>query len=191
MTKKQSLWLIFLSATSVVLILTQDCLAQSQGGGGGAYVGGVYGISVPDADNTKLHKFLGFTGGANITPAILIGGYYFATAEDTGSAIKFDYTLLGLEFSYNISPAPKNVFIGFRAGISKLETLVGATDFTLSPYHYGIVSGYNYFIWSHLSFGIEGSFMSFQTSKTTVGSETTTQNSFHIINFLVSFKLWF
>jgi hypothetical protein len=82
-----------------------------------------FGLSVPDLSNTTIHTVHGFTGGSRVNKSIGIGGYHaISNTQSATGTVPFSYTLTGLESRYYITSGDANVFIGFRAGIAKINT---------------------------------------------------------------------
>lgn len=161
-------------------------------GGGGGYATLIYGLSVPDSANTTMHTVYGFTGGSQITSLLSIGGYHAVSSENDGPGnAPFSYSLTGLESRVNLVTGEKNVFIGLRAGIAKVNSSSTGTKVTFSPYHYGIVSGFNFKLWSIIYVGFEGSFIEIEDSSALSGATTINYQSFHNINFFGTLGIMF
>ncbi|MCB0366763.1 MAG: hypothetical protein H6624_10740 [Bdellovibrionaceae bacterium] len=177
--------------TVLFSMLTAGVVAQS-GNQGGGYVGIVYGLSVPDIANTKTHQLYGVKGGSQISDSYGFGGYHMVSSEETGrNNGDFSFSLTGLEFRSFLTGGDKKVYVGVRAGVSKFNTVENSTDVIFSPYHYGIVSGYDFKLFSLLNVGIEGSFMAMQRSLTTAGSTEVELKPFHLMSFLGVINLAF
>lgn len=160
--------------------------------GGAGAVGFVYGISVPDADNSNPHRIFGVKGLAFLTPQLSLGGYYLDSGKNEGTgARRFDYTLHGIEGAFHILNGAGDTFIALRVGSSKLHTEEAGTRLILSPYHYGLAAGYDYSVFSWLSFGFEGSFLHINSSSTTTNSVHYQEDSFGLMQFLgaIQFRL--
>jgi len=171
-------------------VLTLPCFAQSNAGGG--YVGLVYGLSVPDISNTKVHQLYGVKGGAQVSDAYGFGGYHMVSNEQEGLYnADFSFSLTGLEFRNFLTSGEKKVFVGIRAGVAKVNAVDGTKNVTFSPYHYGIFSGYDFKLFSILNVGIEGSFLAMGRSRTTGASAELELKPFHVINFLGVINLSF
>jgi len=176
-----------LSLLFCLIVGSENLLAQTDS----SFFGISYGLSVPDSENTNPHNIAGVNGGATIFGSVGIGGYYFETAGERGSGgIKFDYNVMGLEVIYNLGGDSKNVFVGARAGVTKVKTKASGSDVIFSPYHYGVVSGFNYFVFSKFSVGVDGSYLGMQSSKSNNSGTEVFIDSFHIMSILATFKLW-
>jgi hypothetical protein len=103
---------------------------------------------------------------------------------------KFRYSLHGVQSAYHIPAANGDTFVAFRLGLTKVKsTPAVGLDKTFSPYHYGIATGYDYFLTSWMSVGIEGSYLHVQRSRTMDTSGRFEENSFNIISFMVTAQL--
>lgn len=155
--------------------------------------GFVYGYSVPDAQNTKPYTLTGAKGLAYITPTFSLGGYYYMSDSkgEPSNAEKFSYSLHGIEPAYHIPSAGGDTYIGIRIGLTKLsETRLGnSSNLVFSPYHYGIVSGYDFFLKPWLMLGFEGSYLHVSPSKTFSGGTLFEERAFNIINFLLTLQV--
>lgn len=181
------------SPTFLLLVLTLNFVspklwAQDEGG---AQFGMIGGFSVPDADNSSPRMIHGFKGAAFISPNFSLGGYYLLHGKNQGSGgRKFQYSLHGIEAAYHVPSGSGDTFVALRAGLSKVHTEVESTQELLlySPNHFGLTSGFDYFITSWFSLGFEGSFIKVQASRTSVLGTVYNEDSFSIINFLVSMQ---
>ena len=151
----------------------------------------LWGLSVPDADNTNPFHLFGVKGASFLSPALSVGGYYIVSdhAGEVSTANKFRYSLTGIEGAYHIPAATGDTFIATRIGIAKLQKTPNGTDTTFSPYHYGIASGYDYYFNSFLSIGFEGSYIHCIPNRTNVNGVDINLDSFNIISFLISLQL--
>lgn len=173
--------------TALVLALSIPNLAKADPAG---WVGGLFGLSIPNANNTTSRGAFGITGGAKLGSEWGIGGYYLTSSKDeTGG--KFGYDLYGVEFAYHFEGEAAGVYLGGRVGTSKLTSSAAGTDFTTSPLNYGAVAGFNHFLGERVSLGGELNFFSIPESSTTVGATTSTIAGFTMLNFLASAKFWF
>jgi hypothetical protein len=156
----------------------------------GSQFGAMWGLSVPDADNTNAFHIFGVKGEAFLVPQFSAGGYYLQSDKtgELSTSNKFRYSLTGIEAAYHIPTAKGDTFISFRMGMTKLQRTVATTDVTYSPYHYGIATGYDFFISSMFSIGFEGSYLHVLPGRSITGGTTYDQNSFNLINFLVSLQ---
>src|SRR5207302_1467226 len=89
----------------------------------GSQFGMMYGLSVPDADNTNAFRAFGIKGESFIVPQFSMGGYYLQSdhSGEVSSSQKFRYSLTGIEAAYHIAAAQGDTFIGFRMGMTKLQ----------------------------------------------------------------------
>jgi hypothetical protein len=174
----------------IVLSLLISSAPAAWADGIGSQFGLVYGLSVPDAQNTKTYRMWGIKGESFIGPALSLGGYYYAS--DQGGEIaavgKFRYTLTGAEMAYHIPNQGGDTFVGFRIGVTKLESTQAGTDLVFSPYHYGFALGYDYPLTSHFVVGFEGSYLHALPGRTEYGGVIYNEDSFSIISFLISMQ---
>lgn len=153
---------------------------------GKIYAGGLLGISVPDHDDTSARPLYGILGGARIGGEFAFGAYYLvANKSETISGVKtdFNYSLYGLQGAYYFEAIDENAFIAARVGISKVEK----GDKTYSPFHWGLVAGYDYFVNEKFSFGPEVGFL-FVHGEDTTGAQL---EGFSMLNFAATAKFWF
>lgn len=160
---------------------------------GGAKIGLVFGFSVPDADNTTPKQMWGVVGDGKISPNLSLGGYYLIADKSQGSGGRdFKFSVHGLALTYHQAQGNGDAYYGIKAGLSKVETNDGAgTELIFSPYHYGIVVGYDYSVWSLMSLGFEGNYLTYQESNTTTGGVTYIEKKFSTISFIMSAKFIF
>ncbi len=177
------------------LILTYSALAAillaasaAHADGKGSQAGIVWGYSVPDAENTRQYKIFGVKGSAFILPTFSAGGYFFSSDEsgEPSSTEKFRYSLHGVQSAIHLPASGGDTFVALRVGLTKVTATVNATDLTFSPYHYGIATGYDYYIGTMLSLGFEGSYLHVQRSRTTSATGPVNFDSFNVINFLIT-----
>jgi hypothetical protein len=156
-------------------------------------LGLIYGMTVPDADNTNPRAMTGFKGLAYVGSTWSIGGYYYSAGGSSGSGgRKFNYSFHGLEGAYRIAAGNGEAFVGLRLGLSKLRTEpVAGTKLILSPYHYGVAAGYDYFIWSMMTLGFEGFYLGVDQSSTNYSGVTYEEKSFHVFGLMTSIQLRF
>lgn len=159
--------------------------------GFGSQFGVMYGLSVPDVDNTNMYRLFGVKGEAYLIPQFSAGGYYLQSDKsgEISPTQKFRYSLAGIEAAYHIPAASGDTFISFRMGMTKVQMNPSNTTVTYSPYHYGIATGYDYFLTSWFSVGFEGSYLHVLPGRSIVNETTYDQNSFNLINFLISLQL--
>ncbi len=166
-----------LVALALGLVTLSSPLAQA-GVDSRGWVGGLLGLTVPDANDTSSRGMWGLTAGAKLGSEWGIGAYYLNSSknEDFG---KFDLNLYGVQFGYHFEGEANGVFIAGRIGTSKIDR--NGAD--LSPTNLGVVAGYDYMLGEHFSLGGEASFMS-------VGKDNGF-DSFTLLSFLGAAKLWF
>lgn len=158
----------------------------------GAQFGMVWGLSVPDAQNTNPYTLYGVKGEAILSPQFSTGGYFFASnrAGELSDSQKFRYSLTGVQATYHVPATGGDMYFALRVGVTKLQKSISPTlDGTFSPYHYGITTGYDYFIGEMLSIGFEGSYLHVLPGRTNLNSVDYEQDSFNIINFLITLQL--
>jgi hypothetical protein len=143
-----------------------------------AWVGGLFGLSVPNADNSSSRGMFGITGGAKIGDNLGVGGYSLSSQKDETFG-KFNYDLFGVQVSYHFDGDATGAWFGGRIGTTKVDS--GALNF--SPMNIGAVAGYDYLLAQHISLGGEVSWMSI--------SESSPLKSFSTLNFLAALKFWF
>jgi hypothetical protein len=150
----------------------------------------VWGLSVPDADNTGVFHIFGVKGEEFMTPQISFGGYFFVSdhSGENSDADKFRYSLTGVETAYHLPSGSGDTFIAVRMGVTKLRMTPNGNDVTYSPYHYGVATGYDYFMTSWLALGFEGSYLHVLPGRTNVVSGTYDLPSFNIISFLITMQ---
>ncbi len=155
-----------------------------------AQFGLLYGLSVPDAENTNPYYMYGFKGAAKLAPWFSTGGY-FLVSDKTGqpsSTEKFKYSLAGVAATYHYAGGTGDMWTSLRMGITKINSNPNGTDSTFSPYHYGIATGYDYKLFYNVIIGFEGSYIHVQTGKTTQNAVTILQDSFNIMSFLATLQ---
>lgn len=143
-----------------------------------AWIGGLYGISVPNAAGTTARGMFGFSAGAKLGTEWGLGAYYM-NSQKSESGTNFDYALYGVQFGYHFEGEANGVFVAGRIGTSKVDS--GTTS--VSPMNLGVVGGYDYMFTDHLSIGGEVNFMSI--------SQASPINAFTTLDFLGAVKIWF
>lgn len=143
-----------------------------------AWVGGHYGLAVPNADKTTTRGMYGITAGAKLGTELGLGVYYFGAHKDESPGVAFDYDLYGIELGYHFEGEANGAFFAGRIGTSKVN--VAGTSY--SPTNLGVAGGYDYMFTDHLSIGGEASFMSIQSAGAL--------SSFTTLDFLGSIKIW-
>jgi hypothetical protein len=186
--KQQLRYLILILA----VMLTTLCAGMAFAVDTGAQFGLIGGVSVPDAPNTNQYLLYGIKGSTFATESITIGGYYLMSNKGTQAAPDgFKYSIVGVQACYQIPAGAGETYLGVRAGITKVNiTPLGTTtELVMSPYHYGIFTGHDYNIREWLLLGFEGSYLHAETGRATSNGTTYVQDSFNIINFLVSIQV--
>jgi hypothetical protein len=160
-----------------------------------AWVGGIFGLSIPNADSTTSRALMGVTGGAKVGSEFGVGGYFLSSKKDesvAGGASAFDYELYGVEIGYHFEGEAEGVFLAGRVGTSKLKSGDATSSVSVSPAHFGAVAGVNRFISENFSIGGEASFFSVEgASGLAASGATATTKSFTMLNFAATAKLWF
>lgn len=161
-------------------------------GGGGSEVGILYGLSVPDVANTNPHELYGVKGSTFLGGAFSVGGYYLQSGHTQGhNGVDFDYTMTGIDAAYHFPNGGGDTYLGIRGGITKLAMSPSNVDVLYSPYHYGVMLGYDYYVTSWLTFGFEGSYVHVESSTDTKSGTVYTQDKWSLINFLVDLSFRF
>lgn len=157
----------------------------------GSQFGVLYGFSIPDAQNTNMFHMFGVKGSAFFHPLFSAGGYILQSdkAGQKSNEDKFTYSLAGVEPAFHISTATGDTFIAVRIGVTKLQTTKETKDMTFSPYHYGVATGYDYYITNNISLGFEGSYLHVQPGRTEQDNVKYEEKSFNLLNFLVSVQV--
>ncbi len=152
--------------------------------------GFVFGFSVPDANNTQPFSISGIKGEAFLTPMLSLGGYYLISDNQGAPSAedKFRYSVHGVQTTLHVPSGKGDSFFGARIGITKVSTNPNQIDSVFSPYHYGIVAGYDYHLLSWCSLGFEGSYLHVLPGKTTQNGQSVQLDSFNIMNFLVTLQ---
>lgn len=143
-----------------------------------AWVGGLFGLAVPNADHSTTRGMFGVTLGAKLGDNLGLGAYYTSSAKDEDTVGRFNYDLFGVQLSYHFDGEASGAWFGGRIGTSKID--VGTT---YSPMNIGAVAGYDYLLTDHLSLGGEVNWMSI--------SESSPLKSFSTLDFLAALKIWF
>jgi hypothetical protein len=186
---RSNILLVLAAAVSTMLMSVSAGAASTDPSG---WVGGLFGLSVPNYDSTTARTAYGVTAGAKIGSDFGVGGYFISSANNetiAGQSKAFNYDFYGVEGALHFEGEAKGVYLGGRLGTSKVKL----GDLTTSPFHWGLVAGYNHMLTNNLSLGGEGSFMSVSESSGTVEGIAATQTikAFTTLGFLASVKLWF
>lgn len=161
-----------------------------------AWVGGLFGLAVPNATDTTARAMYGITGGAKVGSDFGFGVYYLTSPKDEsvgGVSSKFDFDLYGIEGAVHFEGEAKGVYLGGRLGTSKVTTGASGGTLSTSPFHFGLLAGYNHMLGDRLSLGGEANFFSVAKSEGTPSGAvlTRTIDSFTILSFLATIKVWF
>lgn len=173
----------------ILLLVLVSPAAQADGKG--SQFGLLYGLSVPDAQNTNPFRMFGVKGEAFLLPTFSAGGYYLQSDKSGQQSVanKFSYSLTGIETAYHLPSASGDTYIALRIGVTKLLATSGGNDLIFSPYHYGLATGYDFYIGEYLSLGFEGSYLHAQPGRTQNSSGIEfNEPSFNILSFLVSLQ---
>lgn len=149
-------------------------------------------MSVPDAENTRPYKLFGAKGSATVTPTFSVGGYYLVSDKsgEPSAEDQFRYSLHGIQVAYHLTGNVGDTFVALRLGLTKVKgTPEQDVSVTYSPYHYGVATGYDFYITSWASIGFEGSYLHAQRGKTSYEGTTYRLDSFNIISFLISIQI--
>src|SRR5690348_2789090 len=107
-----------LSLFAIILFVSTSF--ADDGGGFGI----LFGLSVPDAQNSSPHQIAGVKGLAFLTPQLSLGGYFLESLKAVGTGgQKFDYDLAGMEISGHMVNGQGDTFFGMRVGITKVQTI--------------------------------------------------------------------
>lgn len=189
-TKTFSIYLASAAAWAILAMTAIPALADDPHG----WIGGALGLSIPNADSTTSRGIYGISGGAKLGSEWGIGAYFLTSSKDESTStgtIAFNYELYGVEFAYHFEGEAVGAYIGGRVGTSKVKSGSGTTLVSTSPSHYGLVGGYNHFLTNQFSLGGEINYLSVPSSSASVSGSPVTINSFSIMNFLFTGKLWF
>lgn len=156
-----------------------------------ATAGFLMGYSVPDAQNTNPYVLWGVKGSAFLHPNFSTGGYFLVSDKQGAPSAteKFRYSVSGVHATAHIPNGNGDTFVGVRVGITKVNANPGGVDSTFSPYHYGIGTGYDFYILPYMAIGFEGSYLHVQPGKTTQNGTTVQMDSFNVMSFMVSLQL--
>lgn len=180
----------------IAVLLGFSSLSLAAGSGDSAgWVGGQFGLSVPNAQNTTSRSNMAITGGAKVGSEFGVGAYYQTSRKDesvNGVSTPWNYDLYGVMAGYFFEGEAKGVYLGGLLGMSKVGTkTAGGLDVSTSPMHWGLVAGYDHMLAQHFSLGGEVTYISVASSSTTVAATTVTTDAFSTLNFMVSGKFWF
>jgi hypothetical protein len=168
----------------LALALFTSGMAQADATG---YIGGMVGLSVPDADHTTSRLGYGVKGGALLGTEFGVSGYYVTSTKEekfSGSTFDFGYDMFGIEGSYNFEGEAKGAFFGARLGMTKVKV---GDDVSTSPMHYGLVAGYDHMLGDAFSIGGEASWTSVAKSDDN-GFDV---KGFNVIGLMATIKMWF
>lgn len=183
-----SFWFpILISAT-----LSISARAAVDGSEPALWVGGMGGVLVPNKSGTSARTQLGFTVGAKIGSEFAVGGYYSTSHKAEGAPVgQFDLDFYGVEGSYHFEGEARGAYFGARLGITKMDFGVSPNEVTASPFHVGLVGGYNYWLARSVSVGGDLGFYSVSKGEATSrAGVTSTVDSFTALSFLATVKFW-
>lgn len=165
--------------------------AHAQNTDANGWVGGIFGLHIPDAEDTSARAAFGVTGGAKLGSEWGFGGYYLNSAKEetvNGVATDFDYSMYGVEGAYHFEGEAAGVYLGLRLGMTNLD--VGTLD--SRPMHWGLLAGYNHWLMDNFSLGGEATFFNVASSDDTL-TNGAVQNidGFNVIAFQATAKFWF
>lgn len=178
-----------------LLVLFLFPLASFADDSGGAKFGFAFGFAVPDADNTNPRQIWGFVGSSKVSPKISLGGYYLVSDKEEGGGAggrDFKFSIHGLSLTYDEPQGNGDAYFGMKLGLGKLETKNSSNESViLSPYHYGVVLGYDYSLMSWASLGFEVNYLHFEQSDTTLNGSTYSESKFNVVSFIMGLKFVF
>ena len=180
---------VLVLAASIAAYAPTSARAEADPSG---FVGGLFGLAVPSLSGTNARMEWGLTAGAKIGSEIGVAGYYLTNSKDEGGSVgTFGVDLYGVQASYHFEGEAKGAFFGARLGLSKVTQSVSGSSFSTSPYHWGVVGGYDYFLGESLSLGAEASFISVGQADATVSGASIKSDAFNVLSFLAAVKFWF
>ena len=185
-----SLALSGLFAVALALAPSRAIAVPDQSG----FIGGMGGIFVPSSSGTSARPGFGLIAGAKLGSELGLAGYYMTNSQDeTQSGVKsrFGYDLYGVQASYHFEGEAQGAYFGLRLGLSKVSQAVLSQGVSSSPYHVGVVAGYDHMIWDLFSLGGEISYISIGQADVTVSGQNLKTDSFNSLNLLGSVKFWF
>jgi hypothetical protein len=166
----------------------QDAIFDAKG-----WVGGLFGLQVPTYDDVDSRTAWGLTAGAKMGSEIGLGAYYISAPGEAslgGAGAKFNYSLIGIELTYQFEGEASGMYLGGRLGLTNLETQVAGITNDFNPYHWGALVGYNHYLARTISIGGEGTFFSVPKDSDSSGTAATSK-AFEIIALMASLKFWF
>lgn len=165
--------------------------AQAAGIDSAGYVGGTFGLNIPDYEDTSARAAFGIVGGAKLGTELGLGGYFLSSNKEetiNGARTDFNYSMYGIEGAYHFEGEAAGVYLGLRLGLTNVDT--GVADF--APYHWALLAGYNHWLMDNFSLGGEASFTSVAKDEDTLASGATASlDAFNIIGFMATAKFWF
>lgn len=176
---------VLLLAVFVVVVnglITPSASAQAKG-----YLGVVAGMSVPNYEDTTARPAHGLLGGMRLDGELGIGAYYLGSSKVenmSGIDTRFNYSLYGIEGSFHFEGVADGAFLGVRVGTTKLSV---GSDINTSPTHFGLVFGFDKFLSDNFSVGVEGSWISVESSS----RQSVELKNFTLLDFNAAVKMWF
>lgn len=192
MKKRFGQGVLTMMAVAVLVLCGQPSWASPDDKRG--FAGGLFGISIPDYEDTSARGMFGFTGGAKIGTEFGVAGYYLSSGKEEsaeGATFDFDYNLYGVQFSYHFEGEAIGAWFGARLGLSKVTSRVSGVAIEGSPLHIGVAGGYDHFIADNVSLGGEISYLNVADFNETVSGVTVKSKAFNTLNFLGAAKFWF
>lgn len=159
-----------------------------------AWLGGAFGLSVPNKSDTTARPMFGVNLGAKLGSEFGIGVHYLTSSKNedvSGRSVPWNYQLYGISGSYHFEGEAKGVYLGALLGMSRVETKYLGGDLATSPMHYGVFAGYNHPIAGEMfTLGGEASFISIGSASGSVYGISRDTEAFSTLNFLITGKFW-
>ncbi len=176
----------------VSTVASTSALAAVDGSEAALWVGGSGGVFVPNKSGTSARSQLGLTVGAKIGSELAIGGYYSTSQKAEGAPHgQFDVAFYGIEGSYHFEGEARGAYFGARIGITKMDFGLSPNEVTASPFHVGLIGGYNHWLSRSVSVGGDLGFYSVSKGEATSrAGVTSTVDSFTALSFLATAKFW-
>jgi hypothetical protein len=179
---------------ATILLLAWGPVAQAAAGGEKAlWMGGAGGLMVPNKSGTSARSILGISAGAKLGTEFGLGAYYFASKKEEGGVIgKFDNDFYGVEGSYHFEGEARGAYFGLRLGITKMDFGTTPNQVSASPFHIGLIAGYNHWLTDFLSIGGDIGIYSISKGEATsqATGSTVTVDGYSSLNFLATLKFW-
>lgn len=188
---KRNLATSFLLAMTLVTALGSNVQAAAEGEKA-LWFGAAGGLLVPNKSSTSARDFYGVTAGAKIGTEFGLGAYYFSSKKDEGGTLgRFDLGFYGVEGTYHFEGEAKGAYFGVRLGITKIDFGVAPNQVAASPFHVGLIGGYNHWLTDFISVGGDLGFYSVSKGEaTSLTGVTVSNDSFSALSFLATVKFW-